>query len=75
MEYANPSFTKATGYELQEIIGKIPSLLQSNEASRDIYKDLWNTISSGKTWTGEIENKRKDGSLCLDYVVASPVKD
>ena len=41
----------------------------------DTYKDLWNTISSGKTWTGEITNKKKDGSLHLDYLVVSPIKD
>lgn len=57
--HANDKFCETTGYAMEEIIGKNPSILQSQKTHPGIYKDMWNTISKGKTWSGRILNKRK----------------
>ncbi len=57
--YVNESFSATTGYSLDEIRGKTPSILQSKKTSRAVYQDLWSTIRSGHTWSGRILNKRK----------------
>lgn len=57
--YVNSTFSKTTGYTLEEIKGKNPSILQSEKTDRAVYNDLWQTIREGKIWSGRILNKRK----------------
>jgi PAS domain S-box-containing protein len=61
IEYANPRFYKVTGYKEEEVIGRNPRILKY-EKSLVNYKDLWETISSGRTWTGEFLNRSKSGA-------------
>ena len=64
IEYVNPKFTEVTGYTPGEVIGQNPRILKSEFKSREEYENLWNTILSGKSWTGEFKNiKKKRGSL------------
>ena len=75
IEYVNPRFVEMTGYAQTEIIGQNPKLLKSEEHSKDFYQHFWATLSSGVLWTGEIRNKRRDGSLYWEYAAISPVLD
>src|SRR5690606_15657184 len=75
IEYVNPIFSQVTGYSAEEIIGKKPSILKSGIHTPEFYKQLWQTISSGNLWQGEICNRRKDGSLYWEQVTISPVKN
>lgn len=60
--YANSKFVEVSKYTLEELIGKNHRILKSGFHSSRMYEDLWQTISSGKAWRGEIKNKAKDGS-------------
>lgn len=73
IEYANPKFSETTGYSLDEIIGKNPRFLKSGTHSKEFYKNIWDTILSGKEWQGEIQNRNKSGELYWDYVKISPI--
>ncbi len=73
IEYANPAFEKASGYTAAEVIGQSTRILKSGEHSKSYYRELWSTISSGKSWQGEFHNKRKDGSLYWEQATISPV--
>ncbi|MCF6147368.1 MAG: PAS domain S-box protein [Candidatus Kuenenia sp.] len=75
VEYVNPSFYKITGYSYNEVIGKNPRILKSGETSSEEYKQLWETIMSGRKWQGEFHNKRKDGSLLWEYAIISPIRN
>lgn len=72
IEYVNPQFEKLTGYEEIEIIGKSPKLLQSGIHTSSFYKHLWETITSGKPWSGEFCNKKKDGSFFWEKATIVP---
>lgn len=61
--FVNDHFTKISGYSKEELIGKDHRILNSGFHSKEFFKNLWNTISSGKTWRGEICNRAKDGSI------------
>ncbi len=75
IEWANPAFTKVTGYSLEEVIGKNPrELVRSGKHRAEFYRNLWNTILSGKTWRGEMINRRKDGSFYIEFATITPVK-
>ena len=72
--WANPAFTKLTGYALEEITGQTPSLLKSGKHDKAFYEDLWNTITNGKIWQGNLTNRRKDGSLYYGEQMITPVR-
>ena len=74
IEYANPRFYEVTGYTPGEIIGQNPRILKYEHSKID-YKDLWDTITSGKTWSGEFLNKTKEGGLYWEIGTISPVKN
>ncbi|MBA4251710.1 MAG: hypothetical protein C0442_08315 [Chlorobiaceae bacterium] len=75
IEYVNPRFCEITGYSREEAIGKNPRILQSGQNPKEIYDDLWKTITNGKDWIGEFSNKKKNGEIYWESVVISPVVD
>ncbi len=75
LEYVNPKFTELTGYTLEEAKGMNPRILKSGEQPDEIYKDLWETLSSGKEWRGEFHNKKKNGELFWEAASLSPIFD
>lgn len=75
IEYVNPKFTQLTGYTLEEVRGKNPRILKSGEQPQEFYKQLWETIASGREWCGEFRNKKKNGQLYWEYACISSVKD
>src|SRR5690625_2947006 len=75
IEYANPEFFRASGYDEDEVIGFNPNILQSGLTPVQTYKDLWSNITKGKVWEGTFINKRKDGSIFYERSIVSPLFD
>lgn len=75
IEYANPHFEQVSGYTLEEAKGKNPRILKSGLQNTEFYKDLWDTISSGKKWHGNFQNKCKDGKIIWESASISPIVD
>ena len=57
----NHSFTRITGYEREEVLGRNPSLLSSGRQTRAFYAQMWSSLKSDGEWHGELWNRRKDG--------------
>jgi PAS domain S-box-containing protein len=74
IEYVNPNFTKVTGYSAEEVVGQKPRLVRSDWHPPEFFKELWQTILSGRAWRGEFCNKRKNGELYWESASISPVK-
>ncbi len=73
IQWANPAFSTLTGYTLKEAIGNNPRILKSDYHDQKFYKNLWDTISSGEVWQGEIINKRADGELYTEEMTIAPL--
>ncbi|HPQ70898.1 MAG TPA: PAS domain S-box protein [bacterium] len=73
--YVNPAFEKTTGYSLAEAVGRNPRILKSGKMDPAEYRVLWETILSGHTWTGQLTNKKKDGSLYVEDALISPLRN
>ncbi|MBK9355846.1 MAG: PAS domain S-box protein [Bacteroidales bacterium] len=73
IEYVNPKFSEITGYSGKEAIGQKPSILKSGAHSDEFYRELWQTITSGKDWQGEMQNRKRDGSFYWENVIISPI--
>lgn len=75
IEYVNPGFLKLTGYNPEEVMGKNPKILKSGHHSSEFYKDMWDTLSKGNPWLGNIRNKDKNGKLFWEETIITPIID
>ncbi|MBL0740490.1 PAS domain-containing protein [Chryseolinea lacunae] len=73
--YANENFCRISKYTMWELVGKNHRIVNSGHHSSEFFADLWNTISDGKLWQGEILNKAKDGTLYWVDTVIIPIFD
>ncbi len=71
--YANETFAKISGYEVEELIGKPHNILRHPDMPKSVFKDLWDTIKSGKNWSGYVKNLRKDRGFYWVYAEISGV--
>lgn len=73
--YANAAAVELTGYSLQEMLGKTPSLW-GGQMSRDFYQKFWDTIRLKKeTFEGEVTNRHKNGKRYKAYMRVTPILD
>jgi len=75
IEFVNPTFTEATGYSSEEALGNTPRFLQSDEQPPEFFQELWDTITAGHDWRGELCNRKKNGDLYWSYAVIAPIHD
>lgn len=75
IEYTNSKFCTLTGYALNEVLGKTPKILKSGKMPPERYKELWQLITAGKEWRGEMLNKKKSGEPYWVSASISPIKD
>lgn len=68
--YANDRLCAISGYTRDELLGKNHRILKSGRHPESLYKEMWGTITNGKTWHGEICNRNKNGE---PYWVSSTI--
>jgi len=71
--YVNTGFQKITGYRSDEVIGKSPAILRSDETDDLVYQEIWRKLGHGRSWRGELTNKRKNGENYHVDLTISPV--
>jgi len=75
IEYVNPRYAQSGGFEVAELEGS-PSVMLSREClAQAQYDSMWQDILSGKSWRGDLESIRKDGSFYWSNVVISPINN
>jgi PAS domain S-box-containing protein len=73
--YVNPAFTRVYGYEADEIVGHYAGLTDSGRHEPAFFSKLWASVAAGRTWTGSIVNRCKDGSVVEVEAVISALHD
>ncbi|SEP05653.1 PAS domain S-box-containing protein [Halogranum amylolyticum] len=74
--YANPSIEAVTGYSPEEVVGENPRLWKSGEHQTAYYEEMWETISRGDVWDGEIVNQDASGEQhWVDMTIAPVTND
>lgn len=71
--YVNDDFCKVSKFSREELLGQNPRIVSSYHHDKEFFKNMWETISSGKAWKGDIKNKAKDGSYYWSKATISPL--
>ncbi|MBF0132454.1 MAG: response regulator [Magnetococcales bacterium] len=74
IEYVNLKLTEVTGYPMEDLVGRDQKILKSGLQDRQFNETLWTTIHQGQVWRGEIQNRKRDGSLYWAWVNISPIR-
>jgi len=69
----NPAFTNLTGYSLEDVVGKNPSILKSSRTKNECYQQMWESILDTGQWHGEIWNKKKNGDEYAEQLIINTV--
>ncbi len=75
IEYANPAFSRLTGYEPQELRLRRTRFPQISPGVSDVGATIRENLARGEQWQGEVVNRRKDGSLYHADMTISPIRD
>jgi diguanylate cyclase (GGDEF)-like protein/PAS domain S-box-containing protein len=75
IEYANRAVEELSGYRKEEIWGRTPKIFKSGKHNDAFYKELWETILSGRSFRAIISNRKKDGGLFEVFHTITPLKD
>ena len=71
----NPSFTSITGYTLEDVKGKNPSVLSDGTTRREHIDAMWKALKENDKWYGEFVNRRKNGELYIAWHSISCVRN
>ncbi|MBI5848715.1 MAG: EAL domain-containing protein [Nitrospirae bacterium] len=71
----NDAFTRITGFEKEEVIGRRPTVLRSYRNSRRAHMHIWKSILRRGSWQGEVWDKRKNGEIYPVWLSIGPVRD
>ena len=75
IEYVNQAVEQITGYSAEEMIGHNPKILKSGHHDEHCYKEMWETILSGKTFSRIMINRKKSGELIEIFHSITPIFD
>ncbi|BCS52807.1 PAS domain S-box protein [Geobacter sp. SVR] len=75
IRYVSEKIAELTGYNVEEVIGRNPRMFKTEKTKPEVHVNLWNTISGGCEWNGELCNRRKDGSTYWEHIRISPIFD
>ncbi|MFZ3052009.1 MAG: diguanylate cyclase [Sulfuricurvum sp.] len=70
--YASEAFCQISGYSKEQLLEQNHRIIRHPDMPDDFFKNLWETISNGKIWHGEIKNRKADGSNYWVDTVISP---
>jgi len=73
IEFVNNQFTEFMQYTLSDVEGKRPRIFNEGHTSKEKFDEMWETLHSGKTWFGESENRKKDGTRFIENAIISPL--
>ena len=74
IEFVNEAFVAHTGYNRDEAIGQNPRILNSGKTPPGAYAAMWAALARGESWKGEFSNRRKDGSLFVEFANVAPIR-
>ncbi|HNI73819.1 MAG TPA: EAL domain-containing protein, partial [Accumulibacter sp.] len=73
IRFANPAMLAMSGFSTAEVLGNQPRLFRSGMTPVETYQSMWESLNAGVSWTGELINRRKDGTLHVEKKFIAPI--
>ncbi|MFG6413298.1 methyl-accepting chemotaxis protein [Roseateles sp. DC23W] len=73
--HANAVFVDVSGYALDELLGQPHNILRHPDMPQEAFRDLWDTIATGRPWSGLVKNRCKNGDHYWVYANVTPLLD
>lgn len=70
--FANEQFCKAAEYSAEELVGEPHSIVRHEDMPKVAFKDLWDTVKTGKVWQGFVKNKTSSGGFYWVHATVYP---
>ena len=71
----NDAFSRITGFDRAEVIGRSPRVLSAGSTNPEIYQDLWRKLDTAGVWSGELWNRRKNGEVWAESITISAARN
>lgn len=73
--YCNPIFIEVSGFTKEELLGQPHNIIRHPDMPSEAFRDMWETISSGKPWSAPVKNRRANGDHYWVMANATPLLD
>ena len=73
LTHCNAAFARASGYSMEELMGQPHNIIRHPDMPPEAYKDMWSTIGRGRSWTGFVKNRRKNGDFYWTQAHVTPI--
>ncbi len=75
IQYVNPAVTKTLGHPPEDSLGTNPFYTKNENMDQRLYREIWDTISSGNVWTGQVTFKARNGQTIETETTTTPIRD
>ena len=75
ISYVNPYFCEMSGFTEQELMGQPQNIIRHPDMPPEAFADLWDTIKSGRPWTGFVKNRCKNGDHYWVEANVTPIRE
>ncbi len=72
--YANASFIRTSGFEMEELKGKAHNIVRHPDMPEEAYSDMWRSLKEGQSWTAAVKNRRKNGDYYWVMANVAPMR-
>lgn len=69
---ANNAFCKISGYTKEELIGNSHKIVKHPDTPKKVFEEMWKDLKNGKSWRGELKNRKKNGYFYWVDIVIHP---
>ena len=73
--YCNQAFIEVSGFSKDELLGQPHNIVRHPDMPEEAFRDMWDTVQSGRPWMGVVKNRRKNGDHYWVQANATPMKD
>lgn len=72
IKHVNRAFVRASGFTLQELVGKPHNIVRHPDMPSAVFADMWRTIKDSRPWLGYVKNRRRDGGFYWVHATVTP---